>query len=330
MPKSICLFLLLLCCLPARAEWLEMSGQAMGTEITIELWHQDSAIARQAAQAVMAEMQRIDQAFSPWIESSELYRINEKAAQAPQPISDELAFLLERSLFYSRLTQGAFDISFASVGYYYDYRAEKQPSTAQIKALLPAINYRLINLNTQNKTVAFGHKNLRIDLGGIAKGYAVDQAIAIVKDYGITHAAISAGGDSRVLGDRRGRPWMIGIKKPRSMPGDTKPAIVLPLTNAAISTSGDYERYFIDSTGERVHHIINPQTGRPTDGLVSVSIIGRRGIDTDALSTSVFVLGVEDGLALINSLPGFDCIIIDSAGEVHYSKGLVDPAAKIK
>ncbi len=318
--------LLMLISMASRAEWATHTGQAMGTRISIELWHPDPSVRQQAIDAVMGEMQRIDQAFSPWIETSELYRINSKAAESPQPISDELALLLERSLFYAHLTNGAFDITFASIGWFYDYRAGQKPDTQQTHALLPAVDFRKLVFDRKNQTLAFAHPDLRIDLGGIAKGYAVDRAIDLLRELGISHGTVSAGGDSRVLGDRRGRPWMIGIKKPRSLPGDTEPAIVLPLEDAAISTSGDYERYFIDpETGERVHHIINPRTGKPAGGIASVTVIGREGMDTDALSTSVFVLGVADGLVLINQLPGFDCIIIDSAGQVHYSHGLVEP-----
>lgn len=317
---------LILLAVPAQAEWLSVDDEAMGTTIGFEFWHEDPATARKAANAVMAEMHRIDQAFSPWIESSELSRLNRRAVEAPQPVSPELEFLIERSLFYSHLTDGAFDITFASVGRYYDYRAKQKPSEEKTKALLPAIDYQRITLDKRTHAVAFEHPDVQIDLGGIAKGYAVDQAIKILQEYGVTNATVSAGGDSRVIGDRRGRPWMIGIKKPRSLPGDEEPAIVLPLEDAAVSTSGDYERYFIDpDTGKRIHHIINPRTGESAYGPVSVTVIGRQGIDTDALSTSVFVLGVEKGLALINSLPGFDCIIIDSEGDVHYSDGLVDP-----
>jgi thiamine biosynthesis lipoprotein len=135
------------------------------------------------------------------------------------------------------------------------------------------------------------------------------------------HASLSAGGDSRVLGDKRGRPWLVGIKNPRA----DAVAISLPLDNVAVSTSGDYERYFIADSGERVHHIINPRTGKSTSGVNSVTIIGPQGFDTDPLSTSVFVMGPEKGLALINKLPGFDAVIITSQGKVLYSQGLENP-----
>jgi thiamine biosynthesis lipoprotein len=320
--------LVVLVCPSVHAEWLSAHGEAMGTEISLELWHDDPAVGQQAADAVMAEMQRIDNAFSPWKPDSELAQLNAQAAKAPQPVSDELTFLLERALFYSHLTEGAFDITFASVGRHYDYRTKKAPTDTQTKSLLPAVDYRHIDLASERNLVSFKHPDVQVDLGGIAKGYAVDRAAQILQDHEITHAAVSAGGDTRVLGDRRGRPWMMGIKKPRSLTGDDEPAVVLPLQEAALSTSGDYERYFINpTTGERIHHIINPRTGRSASGPVSVSVIGREGIDTDALSTSVFVLGVARGLALIEDLPGFDAIIIDSSGQLHFSSGLIDPTA---
>jgi thiamine biosynthesis lipoprotein len=312
--------------LPALAEWHSATGQAMGTEIHVELWHDDADRAQAAMDAVLEEMHRVDQRFSPWLAESELSRINARAAAEPQRLSEELAFILERALFYSQLTQGAFDITFASLGRHYDFRAKQQPTPQERERLLSAIDFKQLNFDRDAGRLSFRDPDLSIDLGGIAKGYAVDRAIALLREEGVSHAAVSAGGDSRVLGDRRGRPWMIGIKKPRSLPGDDEPAIAIPLEDAAISTSGDYERYFIDpETGQRVHHILNPTTGQPVEGVVSVSVIGRDGIDTDALSTSVFVLGVEEGLALINALPNFDCVIIDSAGTVHFSDGLTEP-----
>lgn len=308
------------------AEWQSFTGKAMGTEISVELWHPDSGVRQGAINAVMTEMERIDQTYSPWVANSELSRLNRSAASGPQALSDEMALLIQRALLYSKLTAGAFDITFASVGRLYDYRSKKKPSDVQRAALLEAVNFEHLDFNRREQTLAFKHPQVKVDLGGIAKGYAVDRAVALLKERGIEHASVSAGGDSRVLGDRRGRPWMIGIKKPRSLPGDDEPAILLPLDNVAVSTSGDYERYFIDpDSGRRIHHIINPRTGQSAGDVVSVTILGAQGIDTDALSTSVFVLGVDEGLKLVNGLPGFDSIIIDSSGTVHYSGGLMPP-----
>lgn len=323
--RLILMLLLLVFTVAAQANWHSKTWDAMGTRLSLTFWLEDETVAIKAIAEVMAEMERIDQQFSPYIDTSELSRVNRQAvhATADQPliISPELTRLIDKSLYYSQLTQGAFDITFASLARYYDYRNKLSPSEAQREALLPAINYRLIHLDKNRHSVWFGHPQLYIDLGGIAKGYAVDQGVAILNRYGIAHASFSAGGDSRVLGDKRGRPWMVGIKNPRA----DAVAISLPLENVAVSTSGDYERYFIADTGERVHHIINPGTGKPSKGINSVTIIGPVGFDTDPLSTSVFVMGAERGLALINQLPGFDAVIITSQGKVLYSQGLVDP-----
>lgn len=323
--RVLCIPLLLLLATSVQAKWHSDTQDVMGTRVSVTFWLEDDTKAAAALAAVMAEMHRIDAHFSPYIESSELSLANQQAvlatADKPLVISPELTGLIDKSLYYSRLTEGAFDITFASLARYYDYRKKLTPSEAQRASLLPAINYRLIHLDKQQRTLWFEHPQLYIDLGGIAKGYAVDRGIAILRSHGVMHASVSAGGDSRVLGDKRGRPWLIGIKNPRA----DAVAISLPLDNVAVSTSGDYERYFIADSGERVHHIINPRTGKSTSGVNSVTIIGPQGFDTDPLSTSVFVMGPEKGLALINKLPGFDAVIITSQGKVLYSQGLVDP-----
>ncbi|AFU99585.1 FAD:protein FMN transferase [Simiduia agarivorans] len=319
----LCAALLLVGAAAVRADWHYQTGQAMGTEIIVQLWHEDPAQAELAALEVLAEMRRIDQWLSPWIDTSELYKVNQTAAQAPVPISAPLFKILDKAAYMSRLSEGAFDITFASVGYRYDYRQGKAPTDAEREALLPAIDYRLVVLDKTARTVQFIHPNVRIDLGGIAKGYAVDSAIALLAAKGIAHASVSAGGDSRILGDKRGRPWMVGIKNPRD---EQQLALRLPLTDTAMSTSGDYERFFFDPvTGEREHHIINPRTGKASQGVMSATVLGPSGFDTDPLSTTVFILGAERGLALIDRLPGFDAIVIDATGQVHYSRGLAAP-----
>jgi thiamine biosynthesis lipoprotein len=310
------------------SEWLHDKQDIMGTEVSVTVWHDKVDAGNDAIAAVMAEMRRIDATYSPYIDTSDLARANAQAAKQPVALSAEFSHLIERSLYYSQLSEGAFDITFASLGWFYDYRGKKKPDAQQQRELLPAINYRFLTFDPVQRTLAFAHPNVRIDLGGIAKGYAVDQAVEILRSRGISHASVSAGGDSRLLGDRRGRPWLIGIKNPRQRgPDDREVVLTMPLNDVAVSTSGDYERYFIDEkTGERVHHIINPKTGRSADSVISVTILGPQGTDTDALSTTVFVLGVEQGLALMNHLPGFDAVIIDANGKVHYSEGLQPPA----
>ena len=173
-------------------------------------------------------------------------------------------------------------------------------------------------LNEANTSVRFLHKDVKIDLGGIAKGYAVDNAIELLSKLDISHALVTAGGDTRLLGDRLGKPWIVGIRDPRNR---EKQAVVIPLAQTAMSTSGDYERYF-EEDGKRFHHILSPKTGKSTYEVQSVSIIGPQSVYNDALSTAVFVMGLEKGIGLINALPEFEAIVMDANRRMHYSDGL--------
>lgn len=301
------------------AEWHQQQRDIMSTRISLELWHDEAAVAAECSQQVFAEMERINALMSSYLDSSELSFINNNAAIDAVEISDELALLVERSLYFSEISKGAFDITYASIGYAYDYRKRQQPSDQSITQKLPAIDYHHIEL--ANNRIRFNNNAVRIDLGGIAKGYAVDRAIDIIRQCGIGKAMVSAGGDSRILGDRVGRPWILGIQHPRDPDGIV---LRLPLSDSAISTSGDYERFFIEN-GNRIHHIINPSTGRSAAASWSATVTGPDAMTTDALSTTIFILGAVKGLALIESLEGIDAIIIDSNGKLHYSSGFQEP-----
>jgi len=303
----------------ALAGWQQQQRDIMGTRVSVELWQADAASVDCSAR-VFSEMDRINALMSTYLESSEISYINANAGAAEVEISDEMLYLIQRSIHFSEISGGAFDITYASVGYAYDYRKHQRPSDQLVAQNLAAIDYRHIELDDHR--IHFNDSAVRIDLGGIAKGYAVDRAIDILRDCGISRAMVSAGGDSRIIGDRDGRPWMIGIQHPRK-PGGI--ALRLPLSDIAISTSGDYERYFVDN-GERVHHIINPATGHSASASWSASVIGPDAMTTDALSTTIFILGAVKGLALIESLDGFDAVVIDSNGKVHYSSGFQEPA----
>jgi thiamine biosynthesis lipoprotein len=204
------------------AKWHGDAQDIMGTKVSVALWLEDDQKAEQAVAAVMAEMRRIDEHFSPYIETSELSRANQLAPKAsakkPLSISPELAAIIDKSRHYSELSDGAFDITFASLGRYYDYRNKLTPSEQQREELLPAINYRLIHLDTKNNTLWFEHPKVYLDLGGIAKGYAVDKAIEVLQSFGVKHASVTAGGDSRVIGDKFGRP---SLSPPRAITSAT-------------------------------------------------------------------------------------------------------------
>ena len=303
------------------ADWYKQERAIMGTSILAEVWSMDPGKADAGIAAVMREMHRIDKLMSPFRKDSELSMVNREAADHPVIISRELFDLIERSLYFSRISHGAFDITFSSVGYMYDYREGIAPSDAEIKQALPGINYRHLILDRNASTIRFARKGMRIDLGGIAKGFAVDNSIAILSKMGFHQALVTAGGDSRILGDKNGKPWMTGIRDPRQK-GES--VVVIPLSDAAISTSGDYERYFMRD-GVRYHHILNPKTGKSVHDTRSATVIGPDATTTDALSTTLFVLGWEKAMQLLKSLPGIDAVIIDSGGKLHYSSGLEPP-----
>ncbi|WP_116808931.1 FAD:protein FMN transferase [Steroidobacter cummioxidans] len=318
---SIALALLVLV-QPARAEWIErVEDGIMGTRIAVELWATDRAQGNAAVEAVLAEMRRVDEAMSTYKPTSELSIVNARAAQEPIKISGELFDLLTTALEYSRITDGAFDITYASVGYLYDFRKHVRPDEKQIAAALPGINYRHVELDKKNSTVHFARPGVRIDLGGIGKGHAVDRGIAILQARGIDHALVTAGGDSRIIGDRFGNPWVVGIRHP-----DRKDQVIarIPLEDAALSTSGDYERYF-DENGVRYHHILDPKTGRSASKVRSATIIGPTATRTDGLSKTAFVLGPEKAIEIYNRLDDIDAVLVTPQGKVLYTKGLMPP-----
>jgi FAD:protein FMN transferase len=302
--------------------WLQREEAIMGTAITVELWCEDRAQGEAAIDAVMAEMHRIDRTMSPHKADSELSRINRDAAAQPVPVSAEMARLLERANDFATLSGGAFDITYAAVGQLYDYRQRIRPDAAALARARECVGWRGLQLDMAARTVRFARNGMRIDLGGFAKGHAVDNAALILRHRGVRHAIVSAGGDSRVIGDRRGRPWTIGVRDPRR-PGEM--AALLPLEDISISTSGDYERYF-EAEGERFHHLIDPATGRSPRSVHSVTVLADDGLTTEALSKCVFVLGVEKGLRLIEAQRGVDAVVVDACGALHYSSGLLAPA----
>jgi thiamine biosynthesis lipoprotein len=308
----------------ASAGWISDARPMMGTEVSVYLWSEDEEAGHRALEDVFAEAARIDRLMSTYKDDSEISKINRVAATAPVVAGNELFGLIQRSLDISLLTRGAFDITYDSVGQHYDFRERQRPDPATVQAEKSLIDYRLVNLDRAAHTVSFAREGVRINLGGIAKGYVVERGIEVLRSRGIEHAVVTAGGDSRLLGDRRGRPWMIGIRDPRK---DGEVAISVPLSDEAVSTSGDYERYF-DEDGVRYHHIIKPSTGEPATGVHSATVIGPDAVITDALSTSVFVMGVEQGLRLIGTLPDYESIVIDAAGRLFYSAGLEPPGAQ--
>ena len=302
----------------ARADWYRRENSIMTTRIYVELWADDASAGERAIDAVMKSMHEIDDLMSTYKPESQVSRVNSRAAIEPVAVDKELFDVIRASLDFSQLTAGAFDITYASVGYMYDFRHHRRPTEAQIKAALPGVNWRHIELDPVRRTVKFQRPGMRIDLGGIAKGYSVDRAIEILRSLGVRNAEVTAGGDSRMMGDHRGRPWIVAIRHPDD---PNKVVTRLPLSDTAMSTSGDYERYY-DENGVRYHHIIDPRTGHSASRVRSATIIAPTAIQTDGLSKTAFVLGAEEALKVINRLPGVDAIFVKPDGRVLYSNGL--------
>ena len=326
--RPLLLLLWLAAALPQAVEaaWFDRTETIMGTRIYVQLWAEDAPKGNEAIDAVMAEMRRIDELMSHYKPESELSQINERANREPVQVDQELFELIKLSTYYSQITEGAFDITYASVGYLYDYPKHVHPTEAQIKSALPGVNWRNMLLDEAQHTVRFEHPGMRIDLGGIGKGYAVDHGIGILQARGFQHALVTAGGDSRIIGDRMGRPWVIGIRNP-----DDKNQVVtrIPIVNSAMSTSGDYERFF-DEGGVRYHHIIDPRTGHSASKVRSATILGPTATETDGMSKTAFVLGPQKALEIINRMPQYDAIFVTPEGKVLYSNGLAPPDEKPK
>ena len=316
--SALFLPLLALAMLPARAEWYSDAQQKMGTRVEIQLWADSEAAARPLLAAGMAEFDRIESWMSTYRPDSEISRVNRLAAGEAVVVSAELFGIVQRSLEVSALSGGAFDITFDSVGQLYDFRAGVRPDAAALSKNLPAIDYRHVLLDPQASTIRFTRQGTRINLGGIGKGYSCEVVAAMLRKAGVRSGRVNAGGDTRLIGDREGEPWVVGIRDPDAA---DRWVTRLALDNEAISTAGDYERFF-DDQGVRYHHIINPKTGDSARGVRSVTVIGPDATLTDGLDNAVFILGPERGLALIDATPGYGAIVIDAEHNVRLSKAL--------
>jgi FAD:protein FMN transferase len=302
---------------PAVSRTRRVDG-VMGSELTIEVIGQDPEALERVLDRCVEEFRRVEDLFTDW-RASPLMTLNEAAGAGPQPVVPEMLDLLERALLWGEQTDGAFDITFAAVGRLWDFKRRPVvvPDPAAIREALAFVGWSKVRLDRAAGTVDLP-AGMRLGLGGIAQGWGADRAMDIILESGIRDAIVNCSGDVKALGKKDGRPWQIAIKHPR----DRERAIaVLPVSNACVVTSGDYERCF-ELDGVRYHHIIDCRTGYPSRGCMSATVVGPSATDCDALATALCVMGPVDGLALVERLPRIECLLVDMEGEVHVSSGL--------
>ncbi len=291
---------------------------AMGTEVTITALHPDADVARRAVLAAREEFERVEDLMTSW-RASPLKRMNADADGTAREVPAELAKLVERSLVISRLSGGAFDPTIGAVLRQWDFKADPPviPGDAVLVQALRHVNWERVIVDVDASTVSMP-AGTRIVLGGIAKGYGVDRAMAAMMSEGIENGLVNAGGDLKALGRNGASAWTIGIKHPR----DRERAIAaVPVSNVCLVTSGDYERFF-EVEGARYHHILDPRTGRPATGCMSATVMAPDAAVADAIATAVCVLGPDLGLKLVARLPRVEAIVVDMQGRVSTSEGL--------
>lgn len=281
------------------------------------------AIADKAFESSFKVIREVEDRMSAKKSGSLIDRIGWEAVDRPMKIPDELFNVIELCQRYSKLTNGAFDISIDPVTrlWQFDQAAEDIPKEETINSALKFVGFNGIDLDKEKGTIELDREGMSLDLGGAAKGYAVDKAVEKLKEFGIKAGIVNAGGDLRVFGKKPdGKSWSIGIQDPEY---SDRIIGAIKLTDMALVTSGDYERYIVYK-GVKYHHIIDPKTGLPARGCKSVSVVYIKAFDADILSTAIFVMGPDEGMRLLESLPGIEGIIVDASGRIHVSSGLKD------
>ena len=302
---------------------IERAAPSMGSELRLSVWTKDEASAVAAFEAIFKEFDRLEGLMSTWKDGSEIQRLNAAAGKHAVPVGAELRDVLRTARQMSEWTGGKFDVTWGAMSglWKFDYQNKdgSVPDPREVTRRRKLIDYRELEVNEEAGTVFVRREGMIVNLGGIGKGYAVDRARDILLQRGLHDFMIQFGGDMYVAGKSGDRPWRLGIQDPRG-PADRIFAS-LELSDSTFSSSGDYERFFIKD-GRRYHHILDPATGEPAGGSRGVTIVARSATLADGLSTGVFILGPEAGMALIERLPDVEGVIVGSDNKVLVSSGL--------
>lgn len=293
----------------------------LGSPFEITAVANDTLKGNEYIDLAVAEVKRIENLISDWIPTTQISEINRNAGIKPIKVDSEVLELVERAIKISEITDGAFDISYASMDkiWKFDGSMKVMPTEEAIKKSVARIGYKNIILNKKEQTIFLKLEGMKLGLGGIGQGYIADKVKDLLVSKGCTSGIVNVSGDINAWGKQPdGKPWNVGIVNPLNK---NKVFATFPLEDSAVETSGNYEKYVIFN-GIRYSHIIDPRTGYPATGVVSVSVFAKQTEIADALATGIFVLGVEVGLDLVNQLKGIECIIVDDKGKIHSSKGI--------
>ncbi len=298
----------------------------MGTLVKITAVARNESGAQAAATAGFAEIHRLEELLSTWIPTSELSRVNALAGVMPVPVSHETMTVVQGAIQVAEMTGGGFNIAIGpAVDIWNVIEGRRVPTESELDALRHMVDLHAVHVDAQTQTIFLEKAGMRIDVGGIGKGYAADQAVAVMKKAGALAGIVALSGDIKTFGQLPGgRKFPVGIQDPRK---EGEVLAFIDLEDEAISTAGDYERFF-ERDGVRYHHILDPHTLQPARRCQSVTVIAREGIWADGLDTGIFVMGAELGMQLVEALPDVEALIVDHEGSVHVSSGLRDRIRK--
>ena len=305
---------------PSNLVVIKRAQTHMGTLVTITAVAENERIAQAAANSAFAEIHRLEELLSTWIPTSELSRVNAAAGSAAIPVSPETLEIVQDSLLAAELTDGGFNIAIGpAVEAWSVTERQHVPTEVELQQLIPLVDLHGIHVDISKQTVSLDRAGMRIDIGGIGKGYAADRAVEVMRKAGAAAGVVALSGDLKAFGQLPdGHGFPVGIQHPRN-----EGAVLawIDLQDEAISTAGDYERSF-ERNGVRYHHILDPRTLQPARGCQSVTVIAREGVWADGLDTGIFVMGPERGMELVEHLVDVEAIIVDAGGRMLVSSGL--------
>lgn len=293
----------------------------LGSPFEMTVIAQDTVQGNQFCNWAIAEVKRIENLISDWIPTTQISQVNKNAGIKPIQVDKEVFSLVERAIKISQITSGAFDISYASMDkiWKFDGSMKAMPTEEAIKKSVSKIGYKNIILDSKEQTIFLKNEGMKLGLGGIGQGYIADKVKELLISKGCISGIVNVSGDINTWGKQiDGKPWTVAIVNPMNK---NKVFATFPLEDTAVETSGSYEKFVIFN-GIRYSHIIDPRSGYPAQGVISVSVFAKQTEIADALATGIFVLGVEVGLDLVNQLKGIECIIVDDKGKIHSSKGI--------